>query len=278
MGILTLALRIDNPSNGFEKESTNRGRAEKSRLKKEDITMLEAKFTDDTLASRIKHWSKQHKGTGIGYGHVLGQLAVHMKEMGWNKSFKEVARIAVELGKKKTVEGFGGELKGKDKQKFEKARKENAEQLGYKLTGITDIKEAEASYDLSVAREIDAKNQSDIIFEKLSLITGHQHNKFSPLSNNMTLSLPEPSDSQAWVDKAIQHNLDLLAQIKKLEIAEDEIEHQRADHYPTVDVVGSTSNTDKGGGVSGATETDNNMISIELNIPLFFQVLYKFYY
>ncbi len=98
---------------GFEAESTNRGRAEKSRLKKEDITMLEAKFTDDTLASRIKHWSKQHKGTGIGYGHVLGHLAVHMKEMGWNKSYKEVARIAVELGKKKTVESVFA-VKGKE--------------------------------------------------------------------------------------------------------------------------------------------------------------------
>jgi hypothetical protein len=89
---------------GFESQSKNRGRAEKSRLKKEDITMLEAKFTDDTLAPRIKHWASKHKGTGIGYGHVLGQLAVHMKEMGWNKSYKEVARIAVELGKKKKVE------------------------------------------------------------------------------------------------------------------------------------------------------------------------------
>ena len=39
-------------------------------------------------------------------------------------------------------EGFGGELKGKDKDKFEKARKENAEQLGYKLTGTSDIKES----------------------------------------------------------------------------------------------------------------------------------------
>jgi hypothetical protein len=215
---------------GFEAESTNRGRAEKSRLKKESITMLEAKFTDDTLASRIKQWRGKHKGTGIGYGHVLAHLAVHMKEMGWDKSYKEVASIAKELGKKKTVEsvnegfdkyrlgglldsklkkrlertikiiggkvdavgddyvkfrissmdlaklpsvikkldrnknvwigdkrnkniwdrkrnidklgeGFGGELKGRDKQKFEKARKENAEQLGYKLTGITDIKE-----------------------------------------------------------------------------------------------------------------------------------------
>ena len=89
---------------GFENQSVNRGRAEKSRLRKEARAILEADFTDDTLASRIKHWSKQHKGTGIGYGHVLGQLAVHMKEMGWNKSYKEVARIAVELGKKKKVE------------------------------------------------------------------------------------------------------------------------------------------------------------------------------
>jgi len=130
---------------GFEKESINRGRAEKSRLKKEGASIFEAKFTDDTLAPRIKHWANKHKGTGIGYGHVLGQLAVHMKELGWNKSYKEVARIAVELSKKKKVEsvgeGFGGELKDKDKKKFEKTRKETAEVLGYKLTGKSDVNE-----------------------------------------------------------------------------------------------------------------------------------------
>ena len=41
---------------------------------------------------------------------------------------------------KKTDEGFGGQLKGEDKKKFEKARKENAEQLGYKVTGTSDTK------------------------------------------------------------------------------------------------------------------------------------------
>ena len=108
---------------GFEAESTNRGRAEKSRLKKEDITMLEAKFTDDTLASRIKHWRGKHKGTGIGYGHVLAHLAVHMKEMGWNKSYKEVASIAVELGKKRKVESVFA-VKGKeDKDGYRHAEK-----------------------------------------------------------------------------------------------------------------------------------------------------------
>ena len=88
---------------GFENQSVNRGRAEKSRLRKEAIF---EDMNDAQLAKGIKHWASKHKGTGIGYGHVLGQLAVHMKEMGWNKSYKEVARIAVELGKKKTVESI----------------------------------------------------------------------------------------------------------------------------------------------------------------------------
>ena len=39
-------------------------------------------------------------------------------------------------------EGFGGELTSKDKKKFEKSRKENAEQLGYELTGTSDVKES----------------------------------------------------------------------------------------------------------------------------------------
>ena len=86
---------------GFEKESKNRGRAEKSRLKKEAIF---EDLNDAQLSSRIKHWAGQHKGTGVGYGHVLGSLAIHMKEMGWDKSFKEVVKVAKELSKKKKVE------------------------------------------------------------------------------------------------------------------------------------------------------------------------------
>ena len=61
-----------------------------------------------------------------------------------NISLIGLAKIA-KIVKSESVsvdEGFGGELKGKDREKFEKARKENAEQLGYKLTGKGDIREA----------------------------------------------------------------------------------------------------------------------------------------
>ena len=43
-------------------------------------------------------------------------------------------------------EGFGGELKGKDKEKFERWRKENATQLGMELTGVSDLKESSEKF------------------------------------------------------------------------------------------------------------------------------------
>jgi len=42
---------------------------------------------------------------------------------------------------KRIKEGFGGELKGSAKKKFENDRKKNGEQLGYTLTGTSDVKE-----------------------------------------------------------------------------------------------------------------------------------------
>jgi len=61
-----------------------------------------------------------------------------------NASNSKKAEIISTLSAKmeSKTEGFGGDLKGDDKKKFEKARKENAEQLGYKVTGKSDIREA----------------------------------------------------------------------------------------------------------------------------------------
>ena len=58
-----------------------------------------------------------------------------------DKGYREPQNPGFEYDpEKKTDEGFGGELKGKDRDKFEKARIENAEQLGYKATGTSDTK------------------------------------------------------------------------------------------------------------------------------------------
>ena len=105
---------------GFEAESKNRGRAEKSRLKRETLQKLVTKYGAKKVRETI--------------------IAVRPKAV-TVKGYRMPEEPDFEYDPEKvTDEGFGGELKGKDKDKFEKARKENAEQLGYKATGTSDTK------------------------------------------------------------------------------------------------------------------------------------------
>ena len=126
---------------GFEKESTNRGRAEKSRLKKETLQKLVTKYGAKKVRETI--------------------IAVRPKAVtvGGNRMPEEPD---FEYDPEKvTDEGFGGELKGKDKDKFEKARIENAEQLGYKATGSSDTKKQK----LKMAHEL--KESTDKLVKAL---------------------------------------------------------------------------------------------------------------
>ena len=84
---------------GFEEESTNRGRAEKSRLKKEG-----KEFTDSQLASRIAYHANLHKGTGVGYANAFAQIGMFLRDIGYKKSFIEAVKVMKVLAKKKRVE------------------------------------------------------------------------------------------------------------------------------------------------------------------------------
>ena len=126
---------------GFEKESTNRGRAEKSRLKKETLQKLVTKYGAKKVRETI--------------------IAVRPKAVTVSGNRMPEEPDFEYDPEKVTDEGFGGELKGKDKDKFEKARIENAEQLGYKATGSSDTKKQK----LKMAHEL--KESTDKLVKAL---------------------------------------------------------------------------------------------------------------
>ena len=126
---------------GFEKESTNRGRAEKSRLKRETLQKLVTKYGAKKVRETI--------------------IAVRPKAVTVSGNRMPEEPDFEYDPEKVTDEGFGGELKGKDKDKFEKARIENAEQLGYKATGSSDTKKQK----LKMAHEL--KESTDKLVKAL---------------------------------------------------------------------------------------------------------------
>ena len=73
-----------------------------------------------------------------------------------NKTLQKFIKLK---GGQQIKEGFGGELKGSEKKKFENDRKKNGEQLGYTLTGESDVKET--------LRRVVKEEVSNIISERM---------------------------------------------------------------------------------------------------------------
>ena len=146
---------------------------------------------------------------------------------------------------------------------------ESKKRLEVGLIAITDYAEAQASYDLSETKYLEAENLSDLTKESLYVLTGRQFKNFAPLSLNIKVKDPDPNNIKSWEDFAIKQNLELLAYRRAQDVAVANLKYERSKHFPTLDIYGTIKETDKGGGSSGAFESNNDYIGIELNIPIF---------
>lgn len=136
---------------------------------------------------------------------------------------------------------------------------------------ITDQREAQARYDLVVAQEIAARNDLEVGQRALEVLVGRSvDDELAGLILPITLSAPQPTDMKAWVDQGYQSSLEVLLARQSLEIAQQEVERQRAGHQPTLDAVGSLTYTDQGSSSFGVgSSTQAAVIGLQLNLPLY---------
>lgn len=136
------------------------------------------------------------------------------------------------------------------------------------LIAITDVKEAQASYDLAVASEIEAQNALEISKDSLEVIISQHPNELDALSDRMPLITPDPNNVDEWINKALSENLVLLSSQYTRKIAQQEVKLQQAQHYPKLDIVASHTDTDTGG-LTGSRESEDSRIGLELSLPIF---------
>jgi outer membrane protein len=151
------------------------------------------------------------------------------------------------------------------------------------LIAITDVEEAQAGYDLSVAQEIEARNLQDDAREALHEMIGEDPGAIAKLREQIPLLGPEPANIAVWTDQALVQNLRVAAASAAVDTARDEIDRQAAGHFPTLDLVGRhgfdsadgrfsnvvvdpTGRTVSGGFLN---ETDETSIGLELAVPIF---------
>jgi outer membrane protein len=111
------------------------------------------------------------------------------------------------------------------------------------LSAITDVQEAQASYDSATAAVIEAKRSVAVAREFLREITGEYYLALAEAGPDTPLVSPDPDDVDAWVRTAMSRNLSLEAARIGAEISRDTIEAQRSGHYPALELFASRGNT-----------------------------------
>lgn len=145
------------------------------------------------------------------------------------------------------------------------------------LIAITDVQESQAAYDQSVADEIGAKRSLATARNFLREITGEYVTKLSAPKDDLPLRTPNPNAESDWVDLAMSQNLNLVASRLDEKLARDEISFRRNGHYPTLELVANTGESDSevsysAAGISQPTSDftrTSDSIGIQFNLPLF---------
>ncbi|WP_298634649.1 TolC family outer membrane protein [uncultured Thiobacillus sp.] len=133
---------------------------------------------------------------------------------------------------------------------------------------ITDTHEAQARYDLAVAQEIAEQNNLNIRLRTLEKLVGKPAGALDALIEPAQLKA-ESGNIDDWAARAADSNLQAEIQRIAKAIADQEVERNRAGHYPTLDAVaGYTVNNNQN---FGTTQVDTRIASIglELNLPIY---------
>lgn len=168
------------------------------------------------------------------------------------------------LGAKDDLQFALAELKA-----IERQLEQTKQRFEVGLIAITDVHEAQARFDLTVAQEIVARNQLASAREGLREVTGEYHRELKGLAAGLPLLRPDPEDIEQWAESAREGNPGVVAAREAAEVARQNVEVQRSGHYPSVDVVADYSFSDVGGGFFGARELDETSLSLQLSLPLY---------
>ncbi|MDZ5459048.1 TolC family outer membrane protein [Azohydromonas lata] len=139
---------------------------------------------------------------------------------------------------------------------------------------ITDTREAQARFDLATAQEIAADN--DLRTKRIALDQLVGRSGVQPLPLRQPVQLPDvlaPAGIDDWVEASRTLHPQVQRAQAALEIARLETEKARANHLPTLDLVGSVSRGNTNGdGVRNASTngtTQTGSVGVQLNLPLY---------
>jgi outer membrane protein, protease secretion system len=152
------------------------------------------------------------------------------------------------------------------REQFEQSKKRYENGYGT----ITEINEAQASYDLAVADQADAIAGLEYSRRELERITGIYTERLCQLDpEKLVLQRPEPRDVESWVEMAREESGRISAARQEVEIARKEIDKSKAAKYPQLDLWAGRSYSVSENNYTIGSIYDTWSVSLQLSVPVY---------
>lgn len=135
------------------------------------------------------------------------------------------------------------------------------------LIAITDVHEAQASYDNARVSLIEAEGALDNSYEALERLTGETITQTDLLSPEYPIQEVSPAEPDSWLTKALTGNIGLQLVKTDIEVARKSAQIAKSGHMPTLDL-SATYDRDKGS-VSTDDWNESNVVGLTFSLPLY---------
>lgn len=151
-------------------------------------------------------------------------------------------------------------------QQLEASRKSFAGGAGTR----TDIDEAQARLDITLAQELEARQNRRYTLQQLEVFVNQRVDEVASINaSKLDLLLPAPNNIDHWIARAEQRSPQLQSLTAQLEVARQEVEKANAGHYPTLDAVAQWSRSSSENVTNFRNKYTNTTLGLQLNVPIY---------
>lgn len=173
------------------------------------------------------------------YSYRSGNLSVDRAMLSWEQQEQSliIDSVSAYLNVLRAMDNLDSVIS--ERTAIESQLEQTQQRFDVGLVAITDVLEAQASYDDVISQELDAEGDLAIAYEALTVLTGQRHTSVAPLMENFPVVSPTPLEATGWVELSLANSQTLeLAKIS-VESAEINKSDSITSYLPTVEAVAS---------------------------------------
>jgi TolC family type I secretion outer membrane protein len=134
----------------------------------------------------------------------------------------------------------------------------------------TDIDEAQARLDMTLAQELEASQSRDYARRQLQSLVNQPVDRLAVLDvARLPLAPPSPDRVEDWTGRAEQGSPEIRALKARAEAARHQVAVARAGHYPTLDVLLQWTKSDRDNLTSPSSRYRNKAAGLVLRVPIY---------